>query len=341
MVTVTLQEHVFTTFNNKVGAIMTNKERFIKTLKCEPIGGQVPTFELVFFLTMEAFGKVHHSQRHFAQWNQMSQNERNLHMHDMAQLYIDIAERYHHSAIFVQSDPLDFDKTRWLLELIREKSGDEYFLMLHGDPTWAMPDGNNMLEFSAKMYEEPEVLNDESQRRMDTMLEYARKYKDCGNILDGFALCSDYCFNVNPFFTPDNFEELIVPYLKGSIDEYRKMGYYSIKHTDGNIMPILQQMADCKPDAIHSLDPQGGVTIPEVRKIVGPDMCLIGNVNCGLLQTGTDEECRADVMRSLREGMENGRGYIFSTSNCAYTGLPLERYEMMLDIWQQHGNYDA
>lgn len=32
---------------------MTHRERFIKTLKCEPIGGQVPTFELVFFLTME------------------------------------------------------------------------------------------------------------------------------------------------------------------------------------------------------------------------------------------------------------------------------------------------
>jgi uroporphyrinogen decarboxylase len=40
---------------------MTNRERFIRTLKCEPIGGRVPTFELVFFLTMEAFGKVHPS----------------------------------------------------------------------------------------------------------------------------------------------------------------------------------------------------------------------------------------------------------------------------------------
>ena len=131
-----------------------------------------------------------------------------------------------------------------------------------------------------------------------------------------------------------------MPYLKQAIDEYRKLGYYSIKHTDGNIMPILKQIADCKPDAIHSLDPQGGVSIPEVRKIVGDDICLIGNVNCGLLQTGTDEEMRADVMRSLREGMATGRGYVFSTSNCAYTGLPLQRYETMIDLWKQYGNYD-
>ena len=46
--------------------IMTHRERFIRTLKCEKIGGQVPTFELVFFLTMEAFGKVHPSHRHYA-----------------------------------------------------------------------------------------------------------------------------------------------------------------------------------------------------------------------------------------------------------------------------------
>lgn len=156
---------------------------------------------------------------------------------------------------------------------------------------------------------------------------------------DGFTLCSDYCFNVNPFFSPEQFDEFIVPYLKEVIAEYRKMGYYTIKHTDGNIMPILKQMADCKPDAIHSLNPQGGVSIPEVRKIIGSDIALVGNVNCGLLQTGTDEECRADVMRSLKEGMENGRGYIFSTSNCEYTGLSLERYEMMIDLWRKYGNY--
>ena len=59
------------------------------------------------------------------------------------------------------------------------------------------------------------------------------------------------------------------------------------------------------------------------------------------MQTGSDEECRADILRSLREGMERGYGYIFSTSNCAYTGMPLERYEMMLELWRRHGNYDT
>ena len=77
-----------------------------------------------------------------------------------------------------------------------------------------------------------------------------------------------------------------------------------------------------------------------MRKIIGNGIALAGNVNCGLLQTGTDEECRQDVLRSLREGMAEGGGYIFCTSNCAYTGLSLERYEMMMDIWKEYGNYE-
>lgn len=325
---------------------MTHRERFIKTLECEKIGGRVPHFELVFFLTMEAFGKVHPSHRNYEQWDQMSYNEKKLHIEDMADLYIAIARKYDHSAIFIQPDkelylgrPADLEVTQWLLETIREKSGDEYYLMMHGDPTWAIPNGDNMMEFAAQMYEEPEVLNEKSKERLEQSLDFAAKLDQRGHLLDGFTLCSDYCFNTNPFFNCEQFDELIVPYLKEVIAEYRKMGYYSIKHSDGNIMPILKQVADCKPNAIHSLDPQGGVDLTEARKIVGDKIALIGNVNSGLLQTGTDEECCQDVLRSLRQGMESGKGYIFSTSNCAYTGLPLERYEMMVDIWREHGVY--
>ncbi|MBQ8611292.1 MAG: hypothetical protein IJ412_06240 [Oscillospiraceae bacterium] len=322
---------------------MTGKELFTRTLKCEPVGGQVPTFELTFFLTMEAFGKLYPGHRSFSQWDQMSTAEQKLHIDDIAETYILSARRYGHSAIFVQSAPWcwqeNVHKTRAILSAIREKTGDEYFLLLHGDPTWAIPDGDSMMDFSIKMYEEPEKLKDAAARSTDYLYNAVRTLDPDGSLLDGLALCSDYCFNVNPFFSPGQFAEFVAPYLKQCIDGYRSLGKYTIKHTDGNIMPILDQIAACRPDAIHSLDPQAGVTIPAVRRVVGEDICLIGNVNCGLLQTGTDEEVRADCLRSLREGMAGGRGYIFSTSNCVYTGLALQRYEMMMDIWRKYGNY--
>lgn len=316
---------------------MTQKSRFIKALKREPVTGLVPHFELVFFLTMEAFGKVHPTHRNYFQWNQMSKTEQKLHIADIASLYIDTAIKYGHSAIFVHSDPSNYEQTAPVLEKIREISGDEYFIMMHGDPTFAIPDGNTMMDFTERLYEDSDGLKAEAAKRVEAFKSYGESFRGKG-LLDGFALCSDYCFNTNPFFGPDLFDEFIGPFLKEILDAYRQMGYYTIKHTDGNIMPILKQMTDCGPDAIHSLDPQGGVDLKEVISLVGDKVCLIGNVNCGLLQTGTEEECIEDVKRSLREGMK-APGYIFSTSNCVYTGLALERYELMQKVWKENGNY--
>ncbi|MDD4494674.1 MAG: uroporphyrinogen decarboxylase family protein [Eubacteriales bacterium] len=316
---------------------MTHKERFIKALRREPLTGLVPHFELVFYLTMEAFQKVHPIHRRFDQWNQMSKDEQELQLYDMASVYIETARRYNHSAIFVHSDFGNYNFTASLLQKIRDISGDEYFIMLHGDPSFPIPDGNRMMEFSRQLFEEKEILHDKAKRDVENYRKSADRYKGSG-LIDGFALCSDYCFNTNPFFSPELFDEFIMPYLSSIIKIYREMGYYSIKHTDGNIMPILSRLADCKPDALHSLDPQGGVSLKEVKSLYGDKLCLIGNVNCALLQTGTEEECINDIKRSLSQGMK-GYGYIFSTSNCIYTGMALKRYELMLDIWRKFGVY--
>ena len=317
---------------------MTERERFIKALKREPIEEHCPTFELVFYLTLEAIGKIHPSQQRFDQWKQMSKTEQKLHMDYMADSYIEVAEKYHHSAIFVHPNPGDFENTLRLLDCIREKTADRYFLMMHGDCTFEIPNGNTMLAFSERMYEDEEGLKKEAQHRLEDKLRYAEKMAAHPGFLDGFALCSDYCFNVNPFFSPSMFETYITPYLAAVCKGYRDMGFYTIKHTDGNIMPILDQMVQCKPDALHSLDPQGGVDLGVVKKMYGDKVALCGNVNCGLLQTGTEEEVIADVRRCLRDGMD-GWGFVFCTSNCAYTGLPLERYELMNKIWWDEGIY--
>jgi uroporphyrinogen decarboxylase len=172
---------------------------------------------------------------------------------------------------------------------------------------------------------------------VDRAIRNAEAYRQHGG-LDGFALCSDYCFNTGPFLSPALFGEFITPYLARLTKAYRDMGFYVIKHTDGNIMPILDQLVQTGPHALHSLDPQGGVDIAEVKRLVGDRLALCGNVNCGLLDTGTDEEVIASTRYALQHGMPGG-GYIFSTSNCIYTGMRLRRYTLMLEVWRREGNY--
>jgi len=316
---------------------LTPRERFIAALERRPLTGPVPTFELVFYLTMEAFGRVHPLHRDYSQWFQMQEQERALHRRDIADLYLAIAERYEHSAILVQPNPGNFDECARLIELIRERTGDRFFLMKHGDVTLGIPDGASLVDFCLRLKDEPAKVKAEVTARVDEQLRKAERQQQLGG-LDGFALCTDYCFNSGPFLSPRMFAEFVTPFLARLTQGYRDLGFYVIKHTDGNIMPILDQLLDTHPHALHSLDPQGGVDLAEVKRRCGDRVCLMGNVHCGLMDTGTDEQVVASARYALRHGMPGG-GYVFSTSNCIYTGMPLARYELMLEVWRREGNY--
>lgn len=103
-------------------------------------------------------------------------------------------------------------------------------------------------------------------------------------------------------------------------------------------MPLLDMLVDCKPHALHSLDPMAGVDIKVLKQRIGKQVALCGNVHCAHLQTGTDEQ----VLESCRYAMENGKpggGYIFCTSNVPFKGMPLHRYDMVLDFWRENRAY--
>lgn len=318
---------------------MTPRERFRHALDRKPPipGMRVPHFELVFFLTMEAFGRVHPSHRNYSQWLQMERKEQELHLLDQARIYINTAERFGQDAILLLPNPNEVDTILRLCGAIRELSGDKFFLLAHGDATPAIPGGTQMEELALQMAEDPAGLEREIEKKMGWYLDRGEKLAKQG-YLDGFALCCDYCFNSGPFFTPAQFGQFVMPCLARQIADYRSMGFYCIKHTDGNIMPILDQLVQANPHALHSLDPQGGVDIAVVKKACGDRVALCGNVNCGLMDTGTDEQVIESARYALKHGMPGG-GYVFCTSNCIYTGMALRRYELILDVWRREGNY--
>jgi uroporphyrinogen decarboxylase len=323
----------------------TPRERFIAALERRPLPGLVPTFELVYFLTMESFGKVHPSHRSYHQWLQMSEVEREAHIDDMARLYIATAERFGHHALFLHPNPSDVDSTAALVRRVRELSGSRYFVMLHGDATLAIPDGAGMEEMSLRMVEEPEQVDAQAVARVKASLTRADELVErlgppgSGMSIDGFALCSDYCFNEGPFLPPAWFDRFITPHLHEVTRQYKRRGFYVIKHTDGNIMPILDRLVPddeaSRPHALHSLDPQGNVDMASIVDAVADKVCLCGNVHCGLMQTGTDEQMAASARYAIEHGLR-APGYVFSTSNCVYTGMPLRSYELILDVYRRH-----
>lgn len=299
----------------------------------------IPTFELVFHETERDFeGRGFYGAPGGPDPERVSYREAVRHN---ASLYIDIARRFEHSIIFLatlvphpaQGFPRAVMDTA---RAIREQTGDEYMLMAHGDATFAIPDGAGFVEFTERIAEDFDGLKREADRRLRRTLRECRRMRQAG--LDGFILCSDYAFNNGPFLSPAMFSELIAPYLRELVAELRAMGAYVIKHSDGNILPILDQLIEARPHALHSLDPMAGIDIRAIKHQYGDRVALCGNVHCAHLQTGTPEQIRQSAEYCLRWGKPGG-GYIFSTSNCVFLGMPLASYDLMQTLWREHRDY--
>ena len=220
---------------------------------------------------------------------------------------------------------------------LREHFGNTRLLACHGDGTFCIPDGNGMYNFAYRLADEPEAVLADAKRMAENAIRVNHAQHEGG--IDVSLLCADYCYNSGPFLSPTMFDEFITPFLAMICKAGREDGLYMIKHTDGNIMPILNSLVEAGPHALHSIDPMAGVDIREVKRLVGHKVALCGNVHCAALQTGTDEEVIASAEYCLKYGGEGG-GYIFATSNVPFRGMPPERYQLILDIWKKHRKYE-
>lgn len=320
---------------------MTHKERAIAALTLQT-PDMVPTFELEYQLEQEMYGRKFYTEEYTPQGlAAMSPKEKERKIRDLAEYAVRVYKDMEYSimpSLYLgdfSRDPLP-EETVMAIRYMRELAGDEYMLHFHGDGTFAIPDGEQMYEFAYSIADDPDGVKERAARMAQDAIERNKRLAEAG--IDCLILCSDYCYNSGPFVSPAMFGEYIQPYLCRIIEEARKEGLYTIKHTDGNIMPILDQLVECRPHAIHSLDPMAKVDIREVKKQVDGKVCLCGNVNCALMQTGTDEEVIESARYCLTHGKPGG-GYIFCTSNVPFKGLDPERYRLILNVWKEMRNY--
>jgi uroporphyrinogen decarboxylase len=314
---------------------LTPRDRAIAAFKLREPDDIVPTFELQFQLSEELLGRKHMTQKEL---DEASPNERERLLQDNAELYVAEAERLDYSIISVTYDPSARDDLADTIRRIKRMVGDGRMVAVGGDGTMAIPSGQTMMALVERIANDPDGLKSELDKAIDRYVEYMKPLANAG--AEVALMWSDYCFNTGPFLSPAMFAEFVTPFLARQIEEFRRLGLYTVNHTDGNIMPILDQLISANADALHSIDPQGGMDLAEVKRLVGDKVALCGNVHCGLLQSGTVEQVIADSKRALKEGMPGG-GFFFTTSNTPFIGMPLDNYLAMLEVRKELGRYDS
>jgi uroporphyrinogen decarboxylase len=149
----------------------------------------------------------------------------------------------------------------------------------------------------------------------------------------------DYSSAQGPFMSPNTFRELLYPGLKRAVNGFHDHGLPVIKHTDGNILPIMDMILDAGFESLDPIDPLGGMDMAFMKRKYGHLVALKGNVNCATtLVSGTAEDVVQETLGVIRAAAEGG-GLIVSSSNSIHSTVAPQNYLAMLSTIKAYGRY--
>ena len=231
-------------------------------------------------------------------------------------------------------DPLAPGRT-FAVEYMKKKVKDLLIAGTIRDPfayTWEMFTPMNFVRW---MYYEPRVVDKAMEHLTEFNVKMIELLVDSGAEL--IISSGDYCEKKGTMVPIKFFKDKIFPNLKKQVEAAHRKGVKFIKHTDGNINPILDDLAGIV-DGLHSLDPSAGVDMGSVKEKYGDKLVLMGNVAVDTLARKSKEEVIKETKDCIRKASPGG-GHFLSSSNSWFTDAKLENCLAMVETGKKYGRY--
>jgi uroporphyrinogen decarboxylase len=159
--------------------------------------------------------------------------------------------------------------------------------------------------------------------------------------VDVVVFGDDYADKNATLMSPRHFKEFVLPGLTRCVDAAHEAGAYVVKHTDGNIMGILDMIVATGIDGLNPIEPQAGMDIGLLKERYGKRIALVGNIDCGYLLSQAPAEAVRRVTRETIAKAKPGGGYLLSSSNSIHSSVKPENFMAMIETWREWGGYEG
>ncbi len=238
---------------------------------------------------------------------------------------------------YTPPDPESPDALGHLPEVVARYKGKKPITVICRDAFFDPSHVRGVEQFLMDMIVNPKLVHEVIEVCQSYDLRLIERFVEAG--ADIVVLGDDYADKNSPLMSPQHFREFILPGLKKAIKVARDAGAYVVKHSDGNLWPILDMIVDAGPDALNPIEPVAGMDIGEVKAKYGERVAVIGNIDCGaLLSWGTPDEVRAAVKECIAKAATGG-GHILSSSNSIHSSVNPANFLAMVEAGKEFGRY--
>jgi uroporphyrinogen decarboxylase len=231
-------------------------------------------------------------------------------------------------------DPSTLEAIRYV---VREL-GETHFIIGRSpiDGTFPFQETVGIQEFLLRMITDPEFARRAIDVYVGRSIAYLEAMLEAG--CDAVMTTDDYSGNHGPFMGAARFREFILPGIIRQVEAVHGRGGYFIKHTDGNVWSILDDLVEAGIDGWHGIQPNIGMDLRRLKERYGDRLCFFGGINCETLVAGAAETARAEVYYAIQHAAPGG-GLVIATGNVLQPGTKLENYLAARQATRDYGRY--
>ena len=143
---------------------------------------------------------------------------------------------------------------------------------------------------------------------------------------EAIFLGDDMAFKGGPICSPVWLRREFFPRLKRIIDAWHRIGTTVLFHSDGNLMPVLDDFVEAGADGLNPIEVAAGMDIAEIHRRY-PHLFMCGGIDVSqLLAFGTPQQVRDATNKAIEDA---GGRLMPGSSTEIHNDVPLENYLAM------------
>jgi uroporphyrinogen decarboxylase len=192
-------------------------------------------------------------------------------------------------------------------------------------------------DFLMSFYLEPDLLRALFEMCVEHSTCVGKNLRELG--VEIVVIGDDIANNRGLLISPDMYRIMVLPYFSQLVRNLKDAGLYVIKHSDGDLSAVLEDLMNSGIDCIDPIDPLGNMDMAAVTNEWGDKVARKGNVDC--VSTLVDKPVEA-VWRETAGCIIDASahpGHIISSSNSIHRGINPVNYSAFLDAAHELGTY--
>ncbi|MBM3476462.1 MAG: hypothetical protein FJX75_24585 [Armatimonadetes bacterium] len=228
-----------------------------------------------------------------------------------------------------------------LVEGLRGEIGETH--ALHWSVSAPYPAAYNQLGFSGLMIamrEQPELVTAIAERSLANSVAHATAARNAGLdvvFIEEWACSGD-------LISPTDYLRFAWPFERDLCSELKRLGFRSVFYFCGPLEDRLSKLEELEADALAFEESKKGWTIDigEVRRRIGPERCLFGNLDAVKLRDLPAQALRQEVWRLIEAG--GPQAFVTSHGSPVTLDTPPAKVHIMMQAareWADRGTTDS